>query len=299
MTGKTRVLSTVSTEDITKNSNIEAGLPEAAAFDPAPYNASVAATGWTEEDAAGGWIFRPSEIAEGLVVGFSGRGAAPPGEPSPTAFLARRFANRLRVASFPIVRATQVHGAEAFTVRERPAPGEVVDAGERDILATDLPGVCLVVQTADCVAIVLAGARSVAVVHAGWRGSAKNAAAAGVAALVELGERASSVRAFLGPSIGACCYEVGPEVAARFAGDFAKRSRDGRFLLDLAAVNRVQLGEAGIRPENVSAHPACTRCGGERFASFRRDGAAAGRMIALAARLPDGDMSDRTYPPDG
>lgn len=252
----------------------------------------MAATGWTDEEAAGEWIFRPSQVPDGLVVGFSGRGTAPAGELSPTSFLARRIADRLRVASFPIVRATQVHLAEAFTVRDRPAPGEVLDAGERDILATDLPGVSLVVQTADCVAIVLAGARSVAVVHAGWRGSARNAAAAGVAALVELGERAPSVRAFFGPSIGACCYEVGREVAAQFAAGFAKRSRDGHFRLDLAAVNRAQLTEAGVLPENVSAHPACTGCGGERFASYRRDGAAAGRMIALAARLPD--MSDLT-----
>ena len=159
------------------------------------------------------------------------------------------------------------------------------DAGECDILATDLPGVALVVQTADCVPIVLAGVRSVAAVHAGWRGSARNAAAAGVAALGELGEAASSLRAFLGPAIGACCYEVGGEVAAQFAGEFLRRSCEGRFRLDLSAVNRAQLEAAGVPRANISAHPSCTRCGGERFASYRRDGAAAGRMITLIARL--------------
>ncbi len=242
---------------------------------------------WLEEQNAGGWIFRPSDPPPGILVGFSGRGAAPKEEPSPTSFLARSFARRLATDELSIVRATQVHGNRAVMVRDAPGRGEVLDAGECDILATRLCGVALVVQTADCVPILLAGARSIAAVHAGWRGSASNAAAAGVAALGRLGEAPSSLRAFVGPSIGVCCYEVGGEVAARFAGDFLRRPCDRRFRLDLAAVNRAQLESAGVPPGNINAHPACTRCGGERFASYRRDGAAAGRMIALIARLQD------------
>lgn len=249
------------------------------------YNAFVDRQGWLEEEANGGWIFRPSDPPPGLLVGFSGRGSAPKGETSPTAFLARRFARSLATDGLPIVRATQVHGNRAVIVREAPGSNDVLDAGECDILATELPGVGLAVQTADCVSIVLAGVRSVAAIHAGWRGSAKNAAAVGVAALAQLGESAASLRAFLGPAIGSCCYEVGGEVAARFAGEFVRRSCEGRFRLDLAAVNRAQLESAGVPPGNISPHPACTRCGGGRFASYRRDGAAAGRMIALVARL--------------
>ncbi|HJW15219.1 MAG TPA: polyphenol oxidase family protein [Thermoanaerobaculia bacterium] len=245
----------------------------------------MASEDWTEEQTAGGWIFRPSGVPPGFLVAFSGRGAAPIGEPSPTAFLARRFARSLAMDGLPVVRAIQVHGRRAVTVRDRPGPGEVLDAGRCDILATGQTGVALVVQTADCVPIVLAGARSIGVVHAGWRGSAENAAAAAVSALSALGEAASSLRAFLGPSIGACCYEVGGEVAARFAGEFAARSGGGRFRLNLAAVNRAQLQSSGVPARHITAHPACTRCGGDRFASYRRDGAAAGRMIALAARL--------------
>jgi polyphenol oxidase len=240
---------------------------------------------WLEEEADGGWIFRPADPPPGILVGFSGRGATPRDESSPTAFLARRFAHSLSPDGLPIVRATQVHGNRAVILREAPGRDEVLDAGECDILATDLPGVGLVVQTADCVPILLAGVRSIAAVHAGWRGSARNAAAAGVAALAQLGEVASSLLAFLGPSIGSCCYEVGGEVAAQFAGEFARRSCAGRSVLDLPAINRAQLEAAGIPAANISVHPACTRCGGEKFASYRRDGAAAGRMIALVARL--------------
>jgi YfiH family protein len=240
---------------------------------------------WLEEEAAGVHVFRPNDPPPGILIGVSGRGAAPKEERSPTAFLARRFARALATDGIPIVRATQVHGNRAVIVREAPGRNEVLDAGECDVLATDLSGVAMVVQTADCVPILLAGVRSVAAVHAGWRGSARNVAAAGVAALARLGETASSLRAFLGPAIGACCYEVGGEVGAQFSGEFLHRSCEGRFRLDLSAVNRAQLEAAGLPRANVSAHPACTRCGGDRFASYRRDGAAAGRMIALVARV--------------
>ena len=240
---------------------------------------------WLEEEAAGGWIFRPTDAPPGILVGFSGRGAAPEEERSPTAFLARRFARSLAADGLPIVRATQVHGNRAVIVREAPGRDEVLDAGECDILATNLPGVGLVVQTADCVPVLLAGTGAVAVAHAGWRGSAKNAAGAAVEGMTGLGVAARDLRAWLGPAIGPCCYEVGGEVAAQFAGEFARRSCAGRFVLDLPAVNRSQLEAAGVPAENILVHPACTRCGGEKFASYRRDGAAAGRMIALIARV--------------
>jgi copper oxidase (laccase) domain-containing protein len=84
--------------------------------------------------------------------------------------------------------------------------------------------------------------------------------------------------------IRSCCYEVGGEVAARFAGDFVRRGCGGSFTLDLPAVNRAQLEEAGVESGAIAIHPVCTKCGGERYASYRRDGGRAGRMIALIAR---------------
>ncbi len=95
----------------------------------------------------------------------------------------------------------------------------------------------------------------------------------------------TAARAWLGPSIGSCCYEVGEEVAGRFPSRFARASGEGKSFLDLAGVVRWQLEEAGIPPENVSAHASCTHCGGDRFASYRRDRERAGRMIALVTRI--------------
>jgi len=245
----------------------------------------VADNGWLEETNDGILVFGPVGAPAGIVVAFSGRGATPESEPSPTGFLGRRFAAALGLPRIPLVRATQVHGDRAVAIRETPAAAQVRDAGQCDALATDLAGIGLIVQTADCVPIVLAGQRAVGIVHAGWRGSAKNAAAAGVAALIGFGERPEDVRAWLGPSIGACCYEVGGEVAAQFAGELVRGRCGGGFLLDLRAANRAQLEAAGVPAENISVHPACTKCGGERFASYRRDGPRAGRMIALVAKL--------------
>jgi hypothetical protein len=239
---------------------------------------------WAERTRDGVLIFEPAAASAEILVAFSGRGMAPTTVPSPTEFLARRFANALDRDGAPIVRATQVHGRRAVIVREVPPSGTVIDAGECDVLATDLPGVALAVQTADCVAILLAGQTAVAAVHAGWRGTAQNAAGAAVASLSELGEKPARVRAWLGPAIGACCYEVGPEVASGFATEFLRVGRAGRPHLDLPAANRAQLAAAGLVLGNVQTHPACTRCGGEGLASYRRDGTGAGRMIGLVLR---------------
>jgi YfiH family protein len=240
---------------------------------------------WTEDVVGGVAIFRPADVPAGLLVAFSGRGVAPPDEPSPTAYLARRLSLALSLDGTPIVRATQVHGNRAVIVGHAPQRGAALDAGECDSLATDLAGVALAVQTADCVPILLAGAGAVATAHAGWRGTAAGVAGSAVAALERLGAPASAARAWLGPSIGPCCYQVGGEVAAQFAGEFLRASCGGRFRLDLPALNRAQLESAGVRAGNISVHPACTLCGGPKYASYRRDGERAGRMIGLIARL--------------
>ncbi|HTR04739.1 MAG TPA: peptidoglycan editing factor PgeF [Thermoanaerobaculia bacterium] len=240
---------------------------------------------WLDETRDGVRVMRPAPTTGRLVVAFSGRGHAPDGEAQPTPYLARRFAKALGLDGTPIHWARQVHGAAAATLRESVPAASAPCAGECDALATDQPGTALVVQTADCVPILLAAPDAVGAAHAGWRGTAKNVAGAAVAALTALGARPSTLSAWLGPSIGPCCYEVGGDVAAQFAGDFVRAGCGGGFRLDLRAVNVAQLAAAGIPREAIAVHPACTKCGGDGFASYRRDGAKAGRMIALIARV--------------
>jgi YfiH family protein len=154
------------------------------------------------------------------------------------------------------------------------------------VLVTAQAGVGLAVQTADCVPVLLFAEGGIAAVHAGWRGTASGAAAAGVRALArESATSPAMMHAVIGPAIGVCCYEVGGDVATSFAGDFVHRACGGKFQLDLKAANRAQLENEGIRRDHIEVLPFCTLCGGSDLASYRRDGAGAGRMIALVARI--------------
>ncbi|MFN2386473.1 MAG: polyphenol oxidase family protein [Thermoanaerobaculia bacterium] len=225
----------------------------------------------------------PPHREPGLIVAFSERGETA-GLESPTSVLARRFAETLGLPDLALVRATQVHGVTPRFVTDA-RQGEVLDAGEGDVLLAQSVGVGLVIQTADCVPILIAGESTIAAVHAGWQGSASAVADTAVFLLGAAREPPHRLRAWAGPSIGPCCYEVGPEVAAQFPESVVSKASDGGFRLDLRAVNRMQLEEAGMAPERIFMDPACTHCGGPRYASYRRDGEYAGRMIALIARL--------------
>jgi purine-nucleoside/S-methyl-5'-thioadenosine phosphorylase / adenosine deaminase len=228
-------------------------------------------------------VYRPGDVPDGALVAVSERGVAPP--PSPTEILARRFADALGYPGLPIVRGTQVHGARVVVVSEAPPPSAVADAGECDALVTALPGVGLAVQTADCVPLLLAAPEAVAAVHAGWRGAVAGVAARAVEVFLAMIPNRAAARAWIGPAIGPCCYEVGPEVAERFAPKHSRPRAGGKFSLDLPAAIRAQIEAAGFPPEGIMQPNGCTMCGGERFASYRRDGTHAGRMIALVARL--------------
>jgi YfiH family protein len=143
----------------------------------------------------------------------------------------------------------------ARVVRAGANGAEVADA-----LWTDEPGRPLLALSADCVpiAVVALGRQhALAVVHAGWRGLAAGVVGTAVEALPE-GPKA----AIVGPAIGPCCYEVGPEVARRFDADLVS----GR-LLDLWTASERALRRAGV--EHVDRVDLCTRCRSDRFFSHR------------------------------
>ena len=159
-----------------------------------------------------------------------------------------------------------------------------------DGLVTSTPRTRLAVKTADCLPILLADPRAkvVAAVHAGWRGSAAGIAIRGVEAMAQLhGSRPEDIRAAFGPSIGVCCFEVGPEVAMLFSAWFPERNTlDRRTHLDLPAANRRQLICAGLRPERIAHLAPCTLCGGTlpgggEFHSWRREHQTGVRMHSL------------------
>jgi len=185
------------------------------------------------------------------------------------------------LAAAPVARVRQTHSAVVWRV-----DSQLGLLGDGDALYTTTPGTWLAVRTADCAPLILAhpGHRVAAIVHSGWRGTVQNIAAETLNALArDFGAHPRDVVAAIGPSIGKCCFEVGPEVAAQFR-PWLPALGAGKALLDLRHVLRCQLQDAGVAPENISLSEQCTRCSGQDFHSYRRDRDAAGRMVS-AVRL--------------
>ena len=184
----------------------------------------------------------------------------------------------------------QVHGIGVVTARR----GEAlpVTRPEGDILITDDPSVAIGVRTADCAAILLYDpARNVAAAaHAGWRGTAANAAGAAVRALHDaFGSRPADVIAAIGPLLGQCCGEVGPDVVQAFHAGGADAASLGRWFapgagdrsfLDLERANSDQLIAAGMDPDAIFASGLCTKTEQARLHSYRAHGQHAGRLLA-------------------
>jgi polyphenol oxidase len=160
------------------------------------------------------------------------------------------------------------------------AAGRTGNLGEGDALLENTPGLILAIKTADCVPILLVDerGRAVAAVHAGWRGTAARIVGRAVEAMSErFASESMDLHAALGPAIGKCCYEVGPEVAVHFA-ESADPGEEGRAHVDLVDANRRQLLAAGLSADRIYAAGLCTICLREEFHSYRRDREAAGRM---------------------
>lgn len=201
-----------------------------------------------------------------------------------------------------LVTVKQVHSATVWPVRERDGvregkletpEGKAVLEG--DGLMTDLPGVMLGVQTADCVPVLVADVkrRAVAAFHAGWRGTAARIVEHGIAKMqAEYGSRAEDLIAAVGPSIGACCYPVGDEVRSAFRAQFGyaeqlfRSGADGQGHLDLWEANRRQLLDSGVAEAKISVVGECTACardedGARRYFSYRAEHGVTGRMMSM------------------
>lgn len=162
----------------------------------------------------------------------------------------------------------------------------IIESGERpragDGLVLKEKGVIGVIRTADCLPIIiLEPARmTVAIVHAGWRGTAKRIVQRAVQAMLGSGGIPSKMAALIGPGIGPCCYNVGQDVVRAFTdagfGPDVFTRKDDKTYLDLRKANREMLQRQGIR--DISEVDVCTACNPDLFFSARRDGDA-GRQI--------------------
>jgi YfiH family protein len=177
--------------------------------------------------------------------------------------------------------ARQVHGVALARAPFAARP-------EADAVWSVAPGVAVGVVTADCVPILIADAerRFVCAIHAGWRGTAAGIAVRTVRGLAQATRSSPSAWiAAIGPHIGPCCYEVDePVLAAIPERTVFKPVRPGHAMLDLFALNRLQLVRAGVPALRIERVGGCTACDSTHYASYRRD-KAGGRMLHFA-RVP-------------
>jgi polyphenol oxidase len=227
-----------------------------------------------------------------------------------------RFFRAVGAAEMRVALLRQIH---SDAVHRGAVPDKSVDAPQGDALVTNERGVLLVVQTADCVPILLADTkkRAVAAIHSGWRGTLKRISAKALGRMrMEFGTDPEHVVVALGPNIAKCCYEVGHEVAREFHAQFANAREwfegpfdavasgddDPNWLpwltmkppghapppprvnLDLTAANRAILAEAGVPPGQIFSSDLCTACRGDLFFSYRRERVTGRMMAAIGIR---------------
>lgn len=242
----------------------------------------------------------------------------------------RKFMHAIGASRFDLASLRQVHSAQVFHVR-RGIPGGLaflpcglpprsqdVHNPAGDALLTDQAAILLSVRVADCLPVLIAdkARRAVAAVHAGWRGGVQRIIEKSVGEMRRtFGCEPRDLVAALGPSIRACCYEVGEEVVDMYRGRFVnsesffheafpsdscaaiREKYPLLFLssappghvhqsgpkrnLDLIAVARDQLLTAGLDPAKICVIEACTACRTDLFYSYRKEGSQAGRSLAV------------------
>lgn len=182
----------------------------------------------------------------------------------------------------------QVHGDNIFVIKPHGDYFTSREALNYDAIVTNRTDLAICIKTADCVPVFIVDRvkKVIAVIHAGWRGSAQGITAK-VIRLMQNQYRSDSrdLLAAIGPAIGRCCYEVDAPAAEAFrhkknAEDFLfPGKRKDRWMLDLVEVNQRQLLDCGIPESQIETSGLCTSCRQDAFFSHRGSGGITGRQI--------------------
>jgi YfiH family protein len=206
----------------------------------------------------------------------------------------KRLAQAIGIPLDQFTIAKQIHSgtvtviSEAMKGRGSTNQEDAVEA--TDAMVTDVPGICLTILVADCVPMLFFDpARNViAAAHAGWRGTLQFIALHTVRAMEkDFGCSPQDILVGMGPSIGPCCYDVGPEVITQMKAVLSSHqeyiqheSKEGKGYLDLQKANRDQLVEAGILRKNIETANQCTCHNAHIFFSYRHQHGKTGRFAA-------------------
>ncbi|MBI3586378.1 MAG: peptidoglycan editing factor PgeF [Ignavibacteriales bacterium] len=189
----------------------------------------------------------------------------------------RLFFGALGISSQQVAVPLQCHSA---TVHIASQPGEYTEC---DGLLTSVPQVALAISVADCVPIFIFDPHKsvVAAVHSGWKGTVRRIVTNAIGRMIgEYGSQPTDLVAFIGPSAGVCCYEVGSEVAMQMDPSVVQ-NKDGKTFVNLKHANKNHLTEMGVVENNIEVSSYCTICSPELFHSYRRDRNASGRMMGV------------------
>jgi len=189
-----------------------------------------------------------------------------------------------------LVSVRQVHGSDILVIDEPNEDYGHFSSVESDAVITNQPGVMIGICVADCVPILLCDPvkRVVAVVHAGWQGTAAKLVAKTVAGMKSIfNSDPKGLQAAIGPGIGRCCYEVDAPVRQAFLQNgipwdsFAEEHGEGKWRLDMAAANRDMLLSAGVPASAIQVSDMCVCCRKDLFYSYRRDNGDTGRQMGF------------------
>lgn len=202
-----------------------------------------------------------------------------------------KIAQAINVKAADIVATRQVHSTNICRVDKtylgRGSKNFSEALAETDALITNEVDVPLLVFVADCVPLIIFDPqqRAIGVVHAGWRGTVQKIAAATVTRMQqEFGSKPENCLAFIGPSIGPCCYEVDEQVEQQvrkqfsFAAQVLQATRAGHWKFDLWQANKLQLEEIGLPATQIFVSAVCTVENKNLFFSHRAENGFTGRM---------------------
>jgi YfiH family protein len=206
----------------------------------------------------------------------------------------KHFFEALNMSPETWVSAEQVHGDLIQIVTKKYAGRGLLEHKDSipgvDGLITQDMGVSLVAFFADCVPVFLIDPRKrvIGLVHAGWKGTVSKVPHKAVQTMeCVFGSRPEDCVALIGPSIGACCYEIGIDVAEKVSEAFphvpnilSADTTGERIFCDLQIANRTCLEFAGLLPENIHSSGLCTSCRTDIFYSYRKEGTT-GRLAGV------------------
>jgi YfiH family protein len=182
----------------------------------------------------------------------------------------------------------QVHGDAIFVIKPHGRYFSTRDELNYDAIVTSRTNLAICIKTADCVPVFIVDQvkKVIAVVHAGWKGTALEISAKVIRLMQsQYGSQSADILAAIGPSIGKCCYEVDQATADAFRGQnnsdlfLQPGKKKDKWMLDLSKANFQHILDAGVPESNIEVSGFCTTCNQDMFFSHRGSGGITGRQV--------------------